>query len=203
MSDWNPGPPTEAFGAPPLRPHVIHAPRPWYRQVRFMLPIGTVSGLILGAAAASAGTPSQAQTGAPAASVRTVTSTTTSPAAPAATVTRTTKATVTKTATPAPVRAVLKAWTEAGPQPDQQAAAMAQLKRQWPTLAKALEAATGVKAPAAAAVTQPSAAEPPAPADVYYANCSEARAAGDTPLYTGDPGYRSALDRDGDGVACE
>jgi excalibur calcium-binding domain-containing protein len=38
---------------------------------------------------------------------------------------------------------------------------------------------------------------------VYYANCTEARAAGDTPLYVGDPGYRRALDRDGDGVACE
>jgi hypothetical protein len=39
--------------------------------------------------------------------------------------------------------------------------------------------------------------------DVYYANCSEARAAGAAPLYRGDPGYRSGLDRDGDGVACE
>jgi hypothetical protein len=38
---------------------------------------------------------------------------------------------------------------------------------------------------------------------VYYANCTEARAAGDTPLYRGDPGYRAGLDRDGDGVACE
>jgi hypothetical protein len=38
---------------------------------------------------------------------------------------------------------------------------------------------------------------------VYYGNCTEARAAGDTPLYRGDPGYRAALDRDDDGVACE
>lgn len=37
----------------------------------------------------------------------------------------------------------------------------------------------------------------------YYANCSAARAAGAAPLYTGDPGYSSKLDRDGDGVACE
>ncbi|MFG2131906.1 excalibur calcium-binding domain-containing protein [Streptomyces sp. NPDC048751] len=28
-------------------------------------------------------------------------------------------------------------------------------------------------------------------------------AAGDTPLYAGDPGYDRHLDRDGDGVACE
>lgn len=38
---------------------------------------------------------------------------------------------------------------------------------------------------------------------VYYANCSAARAAGAAPLYRGEPGYRSALDRDNDGVACE
>jgi len=38
---------------------------------------------------------------------------------------------------------------------------------------------------------------------VYYATCSAARAAGDTPLYVGEPGYRPALDRDRDGVACE
>ena len=39
--------------------------------------------------------------------------------------------------------------------------------------------------------------------DVYYANCSEARAAGAAPIYSGDPGYRAGLDRDRDGVACE
>lgn len=37
----------------------------------------------------------------------------------------------------------------------------------------------------------------------YYANCSAARAAGAAPLQEGDPGYRSGLDRDNDGVACE
>nr|WP_240194195.1 excalibur calcium-binding domain-containing protein [Gordonia sp. PDNC005] len=39
--------------------------------------------------------------------------------------------------------------------------------------------------------------------DASYANCSEARAAGAAPLLQGQPGYRSKLDRDGDGVACE
>ena len=38
---------------------------------------------------------------------------------------------------------------------------------------------------------------------VYYANCAEAVAAGAAPLYAGTPGYRSGLDADGDGVACE
>lgn len=37
----------------------------------------------------------------------------------------------------------------------------------------------------------------------YFANCSAARAAGAAPLQKGDPGYRSGLDRDNDGVACE
>ncbi len=40
-------------------------------------------------------------------------------------------------------------------------------------------------------------------ADVYYANCSEARAAGVTPLFEGDAGYAPHLDRDHDGIACE
>ncbi|MBV7256256.1 excalibur calcium-binding domain-containing protein [Pacificimonas sp. WHA3] len=48
----------------------------------------------------------------------------------------------------------------------------------------------------------------PAPArlmgqDAYFANCTEARRAGAAPLRRGDPGYRSRLDRDNDGVACE
>lgn len=39
--------------------------------------------------------------------------------------------------------------------------------------------------------------------DVFYKNCTEARNAGVTPLFKGDPGYAKHLDRDGDGVACE
>ncbi|MDP3441696.1 MAG: excalibur calcium-binding domain-containing protein, partial [Ignavibacteria bacterium] len=38
---------------------------------------------------------------------------------------------------------------------------------------------------------------------VYYKNCDAVRAAGADPLYSGQPGYRSKLDRDSDGVACE
>ncbi|QLG38706.1 excalibur calcium-binding domain-containing protein [Paenibacillus sp. E222] len=38
---------------------------------------------------------------------------------------------------------------------------------------------------------------------VYYKNCTAVRKAGKAPLYKGEPGYRKALDRDGDGVACE
>lgn len=42
-----------------------------------------------------------------------------------------------------------------------------------------------------------------APSSAYYKNCSAARADGAAPLYAGEPGYRAALDRDDDGVACE
>jgi hypothetical protein len=65
-------------------------------------------------------------------------------------------------------------------------------------------------APAPAPAPAPAVPEPavpaPAPADgadVYYQNCTAARAAGAAPLHAGDPGYRPAMDRDNDGVACE
>ena len=38
---------------------------------------------------------------------------------------------------------------------------------------------------------------------VYYAGCNEVRAAGKAPLYAGQPGYRTEMDGDGDGIACE
>ncbi|WP_411375708.1 DUF1524 domain-containing protein [Arthrobacter sp. MPF02] len=49
----------------------------------------------------------------------------------------------------------------------------------------------------------PAAVAPVTPAGVYYANCAEVVAAGAAPLYAGSAGYRSGLDGDGDGVACE
>ncbi|MBD7970350.1 MBL fold metallo-hydrolase [Paenibacillus gallinarum] len=39
--------------------------------------------------------------------------------------------------------------------------------------------------------------------NVYYKNCTEVRVAGKAPLYEGDPGYSTKLDRDKDGIACE
>lgn len=38
---------------------------------------------------------------------------------------------------------------------------------------------------------------------VYFRSCNEARAAGAAPMRRGDPGYRSGLDGDNDGIACE
>lgn len=45
--------------------------------------------------------------------------------------------------------------------------------------------------------------DPAPPAAAYYPNCAAAKAAGAAPLYAGQPGYRPALDRDHDGIACE
>jgi Excalibur calcium-binding domain len=41
------------------------------------------------------------------------------------------------------------------------------------------------------------------PLPVYYPGCNAVRALGKAPLYAGDPGYREAMDGDGDGIACE
>lgn len=38
---------------------------------------------------------------------------------------------------------------------------------------------------------------------VYYKNCAEAHADGRWNIPEGDPAYRRALDKDGNGVACE
>jgi hypothetical protein len=54
-------------------------------------------------------------------------------------------------------------------------------------------------ASAGPAVTATSAAAP----TVYFANCTSAFAAGYANIPHGAPGYRSALDRDHDGIACE
>lgn len=85
-----------------------------------------------------------------------------------------------------------------------------------PAPAPAAPSAVPAPAPAPAAPAEPAIpySTPPlpdAPADgspggsasAYYPNCAAARAAGVAPLRVGDPGYRSGLDRDGDGIACE
>jgi hypothetical protein len=62
--------------------------------------------------------------------------------------------------------------------------------------------ATVAPQPVIPAIPEPEPTDPP-PAATYYKSCAEAKAAGAAPLHRGDPGYRSGLDRDGDGVACE
>ncbi|XDK87418.1 excalibur calcium-binding domain-containing protein (plasmid) [Rhodococcus opacus] len=52
--------------------------------------------------------------------------------------------------------------------------------------------------------TTPPAALPPVPkSTVSYGSCDEARAAGAAPIYKGEPGYSTKLDRDKDGIACD
>jgi len=65
--------------------------------------------------------------------------------------------------------------------------------------------AEAAPAPVPAAEPEPAPAlAPAAPPDAaYYANCTAARAAGAAPLLRGESGYRSAMDRDDDGIACE
>jgi len=67
--------------------------------------------------------------------------------------------------------------------------------------------APAASAAAVAATTAPAAQTDQQPDDVehsvYYASCADARAAGHAPIFAGQPGYRSALDADGDGIACE
>lgn len=43
----------------------------------------------------------------------------------------------------------------------------------------------------------------PRRSEVYFANCSAARAAGAAPVRRGEPGYGPHLDCDGDGIGCE
>ncbi|BCJ46293.1 hypothetical protein GCM10010168_52440 [Actinoplanes ianthinogenes] len=62
--------------------------------------------------------------------------------------------------------------------------------------------ATKTTTPAAPKTTKPKPA-PTTTKPVYYANCAAVEAAGLYEIRKGQPGYRKALDRDGDGVACE
>jgi Excalibur calcium-binding domain len=52
-------------------------------------------------------------------------------------------------------------------------------------------------------VSAPGGATSFTPTYVYYSNCADARQAGATPIYAGEPGYRPELDGDSDGIACE
>ena len=77
-----------------------------------------------------------------------------------------------------------------------------------PVAAKTTKAYVAPKATDAAPAATPSAPLGLVDTDAgsamtYYANCSAVRAAGAAPIYRGQPGYSSKLDKDGDGVACE
>lgn len=69
-----------------------------------------------------------------------------------------------------------------------------------PTTAQPTQHTSMPEPPPVTAAPQPN---PPAPREVYYKDCAAAKAAGVAPLHRGEPGYRTGLDRDGDGIACE
>lgn len=75
-----------------------------------------------------------------------------------------------------------------------------------PTPEETVEPEPAVEEPLEEPAEEPA---PPAPtpeptqAPVHFSSCKQAREAGAAPLYRGDPGYSSRLDRDNDGVACE
>lgn len=66
---------------------------------------------------------------------------------------------------------------------------------------------TGGTAPAPAgggeSVEPEGTAAPATTSTVYYQNCNKAERAGAAPLYPGDPGYSTKLDKDGNGIACD
>lgn len=80
-----------------------------------------------------------------------------------------------------------------------QQAPVQQAPAQAPAAPEPVQESPVVQAPAQQAPVQ----EVPAGGDVYYKNCTEARAAGAAPLYRGQPGYRDKMDGDGDDIACE
>ncbi|MBB6446519.1 excalibur calcium-binding domain-containing protein [Bacillus benzoevorans] len=61
---------------------------------------------------------------------------------------------------------------------------------------------TPVPNPEPTPVPEPEPQQDTAPT-VYFKNCTEARAAGAAPVYSGQPGYGKHLDRDGDGIGCD
>lgn len=112
-------------------------------------------------------------------------------------------ATITATATTT-VTAGSEVTTTVTPQPRVVTVRPTPLPRATVTVTKRVPfASTPRKATTTEPTSEPVETSEPPSTDAYYANCSAARAAGVAPLHTGDPGYRSGLDRDHDGVACE
>lgn len=89
----------------------------------------------------------------------------------------------------------------ASPQPTVTVTTTAEAREPEP--APTVTATKTVKVTATPAPDTGTVADDDSGADVYYANCSEAHAAGAAPVHRGEPGYASHLDRDNDGVGCD
>ncbi|HEY5484710.1 MAG TPA: excalibur calcium-binding domain-containing protein [Propionibacteriaceae bacterium] len=72
-----------------------------------------------------------------------------------------------------------------------------------PTTAAVVETGTRTTTMAQATTTAAAATAPQTTTSVYYTNCVQASKAGVAPITIGQPGYRTELDPNGNGVACE
>lgn len=72
-----------------------------------------------------------------------------------------------------------------------------------PTSAEDVLAELNTTPASSAPATTPAATRKASAKPVYYGSCDAVRAAGKAPLRKGQPGYRTGLDRDRDGRACE
>ena len=185
------GTPTQVFGAPGSAVPDTSAEEGKTRRKWPWIAGAAVVGLVAIAAATGAGKSEESTTPA-ATSSATAAATTTKSTVPSTTKTTTSSAPpTTTTATTLPTTTTTVAIV--------------------PLVPQVPETTTTPYVPPAPAYTPPKTTEPayvPPPAKVpdagvYYANCAAVRAAGAAPIYRGDPGYSSKLDRDGDGVACE
>jgi len=101
---------------------------------------------------------------------------------------------------PQPRPAAPAAPQPAAPQPAAPQPAAPQPAAPQPAAPQPAAPQAAAPAPAAPRPASPAAA---APVQVYYASCASAVAAGVAPIPKGSPGYRRALDSNGNGIACE
>jgi hypothetical protein len=83
------------------------------------------------------------------------------------------------------------------------AVAAAQAQAQAAEAARVAQEQADAQARAAADAYVPPPTTGSSGSGLSFASCAAARAAGAAPLYRGEPGYSSRLDRDNDGTACE
>lgn len=187
-------------------------PRPWWKRKRVLIPAAAF-GVLLALSAAGVGQEEEpdreVETVVPASTG--LASSTTTPAPTTAVPTTTTTAasmTTTRPTTTTPATTTLAPTTVATTVPATTVPASTAAPttmappttRAVPTTTQAPSTTTTAppttRTLATTTTTAPTATEP------YYANCDAVRAAGATPIRRGDPGFRSGLDRDGDGQAC-
>ncbi len=159
--------------------------RPWYKKKRYMLPIGTLTGLtIIGSFIDEPVDPAIQQ--------------------PLAQVVETSTVALSPTAeSTADADALAVAQAEALAAKKAKAKRVAKAKALKAKKLKAAKLRKARQRAAAAEERRRQQEEEEENTSVYYANCTAVRAAGAAPIRRGEPGYASHLDRDGDGIACD